>query len=63
MGVQRLMGERVIEFGNSTAFEGAVNFGSTHPQTFGKIAIPPLAILPQVSFEEDRDILRFEHGG
>ena len=53
----------VVEFGNSTTFEGAVNFGSTHPQTFGEIAIPPLAILPQVGFEEDRNILRFEHEG
>ncbi len=35
----------------------------THSQAVGEIAIPPLAISPQVGFEEDWDILRFEHGG
>ena len=57
------MGEGVVELGSSTAFERAMDFRSTHPQTVGEVAIPPLAILPQVGFEEDRDILRFEHGG
>ena len=62
MGVQRLMSKGIVEFGNGTAFERAMDFRGTHPQTFGEIAIPPLAILPQMSFKEDRDILRFEHG-
>ena len=57
------MGEGVVEFGNSTALEGAMDFRGTHSQAVGEIAIPPLAILPQVGFEEDWDILRFEHGG
>ena len=63
MGVQRLMGEGVVEFGSSTAFKRAMDFRGTHSQTFGEIAIPPLAISPQVGFEEDWDTLRFEHGG
>jgi hypothetical protein len=55
------MGERVVEFSNGTAFEGTMDFGSTHSQAVSKIAIPPLAILPKMGFDENWDVLRFEH--
>jgi hypothetical protein len=57
-----LMGEGIVEFGDCTAFERAMDFGGTHAEAFGEVAVPPLAILPEVSFEEDGDVLWFEHG-
>jgi hypothetical protein len=62
VGCQGLMGEGIVEFGDCTAFERAMDFGGTHAEAFGEVAVPPLAILPEVSFEEDGDVLWFEHG-
>ena len=62
MGCEGLMGEGVVEFGDGAAFEGAMDFGGTHAEAFGEVAVTPLAILPEVGFEEDGDVLGFEHG-
>ena len=35
MGCERLMGEGVVEFGDGTALERAMDFRGTHAKAFG----------------------------